>query len=140
MNTVLNGSGRAGAAVEELLIRLRALLDVLNEEGVEATTALRERISASVDALEPRVEEWRETAAGAAGYVREVIEENPWSFVVTGAVAGIAVGCVAAVVASNFIPESGLAGRVGDYRDQAVRYGRPYVRRARKLANNYWPF
>ena len=140
MKTALNGSGRAGATAEEFLIRLRALLDVLNEEGVEATTALRERIAASIDALEPRVEEWRESAADTAGYVREVIEENPWSFVITGAIAGIAVGCVAAVVASNFIPESGLAGRVGQYRDRAVRYSRPYVRRARKLANNYWPF
>jgi ElaB/YqjD/DUF883 family membrane-anchored ribosome-binding protein len=140
MKTALNGSSRAGATVEELLIRLRALLDALNEEGVEATTALRERISASIDSLQPRVAEWRESAVETAGYVREVIEENPWSFVVTGAVAGIAVGCVAAVVASNFIPESGIAGRVGDYRDRAVRYSRPYVRRARKLANNYWPF
>jgi ElaB/YqjD/DUF883 family membrane-anchored ribosome-binding protein len=140
MKTSLNGSGSAGANVEEFLTRLRTLLDALNEEGVEATTALRERIAASIDALEPRVEEWRESAADATGYVREVIEENPWSFVATGAVAGIAVGCVAALVAANFIPESGLAGRVGDYRDRAVRYGRPYVRRARKLANNYWPF
>jgi hypothetical protein len=52
----------------------------------------------------------------------------------------MAVGCVAAVIASNFIPESDLAARAADYRNRAVRYSRPYVRRARKLANNYWPF
>jgi len=128
------------ATIEEFLIRLRALLDVLNAEGVEATNALRERIAASIDALEPRLEEWRESASESAGYVREVVEDHPWSAVATGAVAGMAVGCVAAVIASNFIPESDLASRAADYRNRAVRYSRPYVRRARKLANNYWPF
>jgi len=132
MNTTLNGSGRAGASIEEFLVRMRALLDVLNEEGVEATNALRERIAASIDALEPQLEEWRETAADTAGYVREVVEDHPWSAVAAGAVAGIAVGCVAAVIASNFISDP-------DIRDRAVRYTRPYVRRARKLASNYLP-
>lgn len=140
MSTLLNGSGRTGASIEEFLIRMRALLDALNEEGVEATNALRERIAASIDALEPRVEEWRESASETASYVREVVEDHPWSAVATGAVAGIAVGCVAAVIASNFIPESDLAGRAADYRDRAVRYTRPYMRRARKLASNYLPF
>jgi ElaB/YqjD/DUF883 family membrane-anchored ribosome-binding protein len=140
MNTLLNGSGRTGASIEEFLIRMRALLDVLNEEGVEATNALRERIAASIDALEPRLEEWRESASQTAGYVREVVEDHPWSAVATGAVAGMAVGCVAAVIASNFIPETDLAGRAADYRDRAVKYTRPYVRRARKLASNYLPF
>jgi ElaB/YqjD/DUF883 family membrane-anchored ribosome-binding protein len=138
--SILNGSGRTGASIEEFLIRMRALLDALNEEGVEATNALRERIAASIDALEPRVEEWRESASETASYVREVVEDHPWSAVATGAVAGIAVGCVAAVIASNFIPESDLAGRAADYRDRAVRYTRPYMRRARKLASNYLPF
>lgn len=140
MNTSLNGSGRTGASIEEFLIRMRALLDVLNEEGVEATNALRERIAASIDALEPRLAEWRESASQTAGYVREVVEDHPWSAVATGAVAGMAVGCAAAVIASNFIPESNLAGRAADYRDRAVKYTRPYVRRARKLASNYLPF
>jgi ElaB/YqjD/DUF883 family membrane-anchored ribosome-binding protein len=128
------------ASIEEFLVRLRALLDALNEDGVEATNALRERIAASIDALEPRLQEWRESAEETAGYVREVVEDHPWSAVATGAVAGMAVGCVAAVIASNFIPESNLSARAADYRNRAVRYSRPYVRRARKLANNYWPF
>lgn len=132
MNTLLS--------IEEFLIRMRALLDVLNEEGVEATNALRERIAASIDALEPKLEEWRKSASQTAGYVREVVEEHPWSAVATGAVAGVAVGCVAAVIASNFIPESDLASRAADYRNRAVKYTRPYVRRARKLASNYLPF
>jgi ElaB/YqjD/DUF883 family membrane-anchored ribosome-binding protein len=119
---------------------MRALLDALNEEGVEATNALRERIAASIDALEPRLEEWRESAAEAGGYVREVVEDHPWSAVATGAVAGMAVGCVAAVIASNFIPESDLAARAADYRNRAVRYTRPYMRRARKLASKHLPF
>lgn len=136
----MNGSGRAGASIEEFLTRLRALLDVLNEEGVEATTALRERIAASIDTLEPRIEQWRESAADTAGYVREVVEDHPWSAVATGAVAGMAVGCVAVVIAANFIPETDLSGRATDLGRRAVRYGQPYVRRARKLANNYWPF
>ena len=140
MNTLLNGSGRTGASIEEFLIRMRALLDVLNEEGVEATNALRERIAASIDALEPRLEELRESASQTAGYVREVVEDHPWSAVATGAVAGMAVGCVAAVIASNFIPETDLASRAADYRNRAVKYSRPYVRRARKLASNYLPF
>ena len=140
MNTLLNGSGRTGASIEEFLIRMRALLDVLNEEGVEATNALRERIAASIDALEPRLEEWRESASQTAGYVREVVEDHPWSAVATAAVAGMAVGCVAAVIASNFIPETDLASRAADYRNRAVKYTRPYVRRARKLASNYLPF
>lgn len=127
-------------SVEEFLIRMRALLDVLNEEGVEATNALRERIAASIDALEPKLQEWRESASQTAGYVREVVEDHPWGAVATGAVAGLAVGCVAAVIASNFIPESDLASRASDYRDRAVKYTRPYVRRARKLASNYLPF
>jgi ElaB/YqjD/DUF883 family membrane-anchored ribosome-binding protein len=140
MNTSLNGSGRTGASIEEFLTRMRALLDVLNEEGVEATNALRERIAASIDAVEPRLQEWRESAAQTGGYVREVVEEHPWSAVATGAVAGMAVGCVAAVVASNFVAESDVAARAADYRNRAVRYTRPYVRRARKLASNYLPF
>jgi ElaB/YqjD/DUF883 family membrane-anchored ribosome-binding protein len=134
----MNGSGWAGASIEEFLTRLRTLLDALNEEGVEATTALRERIAASIDTLEPQIEEWRDSAAEAAGYMREVIEDHPWSAVATGAVAGIAVGCVAAVIASNFLPESGLSDRAADYRRRAVRFSRPYVRRARKLVNNVW--
>jgi ElaB/YqjD/DUF883 family membrane-anchored ribosome-binding protein len=140
MSTLLNGSGRTGASIEEFLTRMRALLDALNEEGVEATNALRERIAASIDALEPRLEEWRESAEETAGYVREVVEEHPWGAVATGAVAGMAVGCVAAVIASNFIPESDLAARAADYRNRAVRYTRPYMRRARKVASNYLPF
>ena len=67
------------ASIEEFLVRLRPLLDVLNEEGVEATNALRERIAASIDALEPRLQEWRESAEETAGYVREVVEDHPWS-------------------------------------------------------------
>ena len=140
MNTTLNGSGRAGASIEEFLIRLRALLDALNEEGVEATNALRERIAASIDALEPRLEEWRETAEDTAGYVREVIEDHPWSAVATGAVAGMAVGCVAAVIASNFVSDPDIRDRAAGYGRRAVRYTRPYVRRARKLASSYLPF
>jgi ElaB/YqjD/DUF883 family membrane-anchored ribosome-binding protein len=140
MSTLLNGSGQTGASIEEFLTRMRSLLDALNEEGVEATNALRERIAASIDTLEPRLREWRESAENTAGYVREMVEEHPWSAVATGALAGMAVGCVAAVIASNFIPEPDLAARAADYRNRAVRYSRPYVRRARKLANNYWPF
>lgn len=128
------------APIEEFLVRLRTLLDALNEEGVEATNALRERIAASIDALEPRLEQWREMAEDSAGYMREVVEDHPWSAVATGAVAGMAVGCVAVVIASNFIPESDLAARAADYRSRAVRYTRPYVRRARKLVGNYLPF
>jgi hypothetical protein len=52
----------------------------------------------------------------------------------------MAVGCVAAVIASNFIPESDLAARAADYRNRAVRYTRPYMRRARKLASKHLPF
>ena len=140
MKTAMNGSGRAGASIEEFLIRMRLLLDALNDEGVEATTALRERISASIDTLEPRIQQWRQSAADTTGYVREVVEDHPWSAVATGAVVGMAVGCVAAVIAANFIPESDLSGRAAEYGRRAVRYTRPYVRRARKLANNYWPF
>lgn len=136
----MNGSGRTGASIEEFLIRLRILLDALNEEGVEATTALRERISASIDALEPRIVQWRESAANTAGYVQEVVEDHPWGAVATGAVAGMAVGCIAAVVAANFIPQSDLSGRAAEYGRRAVRYTQPYVRRARRLANHYWPF
>jgi len=135
----MNGSGRAGASIEELLTRLRALLDALNEEGVEATTALRERISASIDTLQPRVEQWRDSAAETAGYVREVVEDHPWSAVATGAIAGMAIGCVAAVIAANFIPDTGLSGRAAHYRRRAFRFSRPYVRRARKLVDNVWP-
>ena len=109
------------ASIEEFLVRLRALLDALNEEGVEATNALRERIAASIDALEPRLQEWRESAEETAGYVREVVEDHPWSAVATGAVAGMAVGCVAAVIASNFIPESDLAAPRG----RLPKAGRP---------------
>jgi ElaB/YqjD/DUF883 family membrane-anchored ribosome-binding protein len=140
MNTLLSGSGQTGASIEEFLIRMRALLDVLNEEGVEATNALRERIAASIDALEPRLEEWRESASQTADYVREVVEDHPWSAVATGAVAGVAVGCVAAVIASNFVADPDIRDRATTYGQRAVRYTRPYVRRARKLANNYWPF
>jgi ElaB/YqjD/DUF883 family membrane-anchored ribosome-binding protein len=136
----MNGSGRAGASIEEFLIRMRLLLDALNDEGVETTTALRERISATIDFLEPRVQQWRRSAGETSGYVREVVEDHPWSAVATGAVAGMAVGCVAAVIAANFIPESDLSGRAAEYGRRAVRYTRPYVRRARRLANNYWPF
>lgn len=140
MKTAMNGSGRAGASIEEFLIRMRLLLDALNDEGVEATTALRERISASIDTLQPRIEQWRESAAEKAGYVREVVEDHPWSAVATGAVAGMAVGCLAAVIAANFISESDLSDRAAEYGRRAARYTRPYVRRARKVANNYWPF
>jgi len=136
----MNSSGRAGASIEEFLTRMRALLDALNDEGVEATTALRERIAASIDTLEPRIEQWRESAADTTGYVREAIEDHPWSAVATGAVAGIAVGCVAAVIAANFVPDSDLSGRAADYGRRAVRFTRPYMRRARKLANHYLPF
>ncbi len=139
MNTLLNGSGRTGASIEEFLIRMRALLDALNEEGVEATNALRERIAASIDTLEPRLQEWRESASQTVGLVREVVEEHPWSAVATGAVAGMAVGCVAAVIASNFVADPDIRDRAVAYGQRAVRSTRPYVRRARKLANNYWP-
>jgi len=139
MKTTANGSGGTGASIEEFLVRMRALLDALNEEGVEATNALRERIAASIDALEPRLAEWRETAEDAAGYVREVVEDHPWGAVATGAVAGVAVGCVAAVIASNFVSDPDIRDRAADYGRRAVRYTRPYVRRARKLASNYLP-
>ena len=131
MNTLLS--------IEEFLTRMRALLDVLNEEGVEATSALRERIAASIDALEPRLEVWRESASQTAGYVREVVEDHPWSAVATGAVAGMAVGCVAAVIASNSVADPDIRDRAAAYGQRAVRFTRPYVRRARKLADNYWP-
>src|SRR4051812_44419736 len=110
MKTATNGSGRTDT-IQEFLVRLRALLDALNEEGVEATTALRERIAASIDTLQPRLQEWRELAADTASSVREVVEEHPWSAVAAGAVAGVAVGCVAAVVASNFLPDSDFASK-----------------------------
>jgi ElaB/YqjD/DUF883 family membrane-anchored ribosome-binding protein len=143
MKTAMNGSGRTDA-IQEFLVRLRSLLDALNEEGVEATTALRERIAASIDTLQPRLEEWRElaadTASSVAGSVQDAIEDHPWGAVAAGAVAGVAVGCVAAVVASNFLPESDFAGKADHYRRRLVSQSRPYVRRARKLANNYWPF
>jgi len=140
MRNATNGSGRVGASVEEFLTRMRTLLDALNEEGVEATTALRERIAASIDALEPKADQLRDVLSNTADTVYEVIEEHPWSAVVTGAVAGIAVGCVAAVVAANYLPATGLADRADRYRRRVVREARPYARRARKLANHYWPF
>ena len=52
----------------------------------------------------------------------------------------MAVGCLAAVIAANFISESDLSDRAAEYGRRAARYTRPYVRRARKVANNYWPF
>ena len=139
MKNAFNGSGSAGATIEEFLNRLRTLLDGLNEEGVEATNALRERIAASIDALQPRLEEWRESAEDAAGYVREVVEEHPWSAVAAGAVAGLAVGCVAAVIAGNFVSDPDIRDRAADYGRRAMKYTRPYVRRARKLAGDYLP-
>ena len=60
--------------------------------------------------------------------------------VATGAVAGMAVGCLAAVISAHFISESDLSDRAAEYGRRAARYTRPYVRRARKVANNYWPF
>ena len=140
MRNATIGSGRVGAPIEEFLTRLRTLLDALNEEGVEATTALRERISASIDALEPKVDQLRDVLSNTADTVHEVVEEHPWSAVATGALAGIAVGCVAAAVAANYMPGSDFADRADRYRRRVVREARPYARRARKLANHYWPF
>ena len=40
---------RARAGVQDFLSRMQDLLDTLNKEGVEATTALRERIAVGIE-------------------------------------------------------------------------------------------
>jgi hypothetical protein len=52
----------------------------------------------------------------------------------------MAVGCVAAVIAANFVSDLDIRDRAASYGRRAARYTRPYVRRARKLASNYLPF
>ncbi|HWM69203.1 MAG TPA: hypothetical protein VNO35_21625 [Steroidobacteraceae bacterium] len=140
MNTTANGLSRADASIQEFLSHMRDLLDALNEEGVEATTALRERIAVSIDAVQPRLERLRESVADTAGSVDEVVHDHPWGAVVAGAAVGVAVGCIAAAGAIRFLPESDFASKAARYGHGVVRRYRPYVRRARKLADNYWPF
>jgi ElaB/YqjD/DUF883 family membrane-anchored ribosome-binding protein len=147
MNTAATGLSRADASIQEFLSRMHVLLHALNEEGVEATTALRERIAVSIESLQPRLARLRESVADTAGSVDEVVRDHPWGAVVTGAAVGVAVGCVAAAAASSLMEGSDFASRAAGYGSRAVGYGqgvvrryRPYARRARKLANNYWPF
>jgi ElaB/YqjD/DUF883 family membrane-anchored ribosome-binding protein len=136
MNTTVNGLNRADASIQEFLSRLTALLDVLNDEGIEATTALRERIAATIDTIQPRLEQLRESIADTAGSVRGAIEENPWTALAAGAVLGVAVGCVAAAGAASLLSDSDLTSRAAGYRRQWARRYRPYARRAREIANS----
>jgi ElaB/YqjD/DUF883 family membrane-anchored ribosome-binding protein len=140
MNTATDGLSRADASIQEFLQRMVVLLDALNEEGVEATTALRERIAASIEAVQPRLATLRESLVYGASSFDEVVQEHPWGAVVVGAVVGVAVGCIAVAGASSLLTESDFASTADRYRRGVVGRYSPYARRARKLASNYWPF
>jgi ElaB/YqjD/DUF883 family membrane-anchored ribosome-binding protein len=140
MKTPPDRVSRAAAPIKELLFRMRDLLAVLNEQGVETTTALRERIAASIETVEARIDPLLGPIADRADSVDQVIQENPWKAVVAGATVGVAVGCVTTAVAFSLMPETGFAAKAGRYGRGIARRYRPYVRHARRVANDYWPF
>jgi ElaB/YqjD/DUF883 family membrane-anchored ribosome-binding protein len=140
MNTTAKFLGRAELPVRQFLDRMRELLDALNEEGVETTTATRERLAAAIDSVQARLDSLVDSAADGAGSVDEIVQEHPWGAVLAGAVVGIAVGCAATAGAFSLIEDPDFVSQADQYRRGVVRRSRPYVGRARKLARNYWPF
>jgi ElaB/YqjD/DUF883 family membrane-anchored ribosome-binding protein len=120
---------RAKAGVQDFLSRMQELLDMLNQEGVEATTALRERIAVGIENVRDQYEDMEDTAVASVETLDDLVQENPWIALAAGAVLGIAVG----YAASQLIPDSGWAARV-------QRQSRPYVRKARRFVRDHRPF
>ena len=132
-------SGLRGAevSVREFLSRTQDLLNALNNEGVDATTALRERIATNIESVRPRFENWADSANDGAATADELIRENPWAALALGAVAGVAVGCVATTGAFNLWERNDFASKS---KALLQRRYRPYAKRARRAIRDHWPF
>jgi ElaB/YqjD/DUF883 family membrane-anchored ribosome-binding protein len=122
--------------IREFLARTQALLDTLNEEGVEATGALRERIAASIDSVRGRIEHLPDTFDESVSAIEGVIRENPWASLTVGAVIGVAAGCLATAAISSAPSWTDSLPDTSDL----TRQSRPYIKRARKAIRDNWPF
>ena len=130
---------RARAGVQDFLSRMQYLLDTLNKEGVEATTALRERIAVGIENVRHEYNDLEDTAVASIETLDDLVQENPWIALAAGAVLGVAVG----YAASQLIPESGYESASRAFSRGAARVrrqSRPYVRKARRFVRDHRPF
>jgi ElaB/YqjD/DUF883 family membrane-anchored ribosome-binding protein len=78
--------------LQQFISRTEELLHTLNDEGVESTDVLRERIAVGIESLQKQVDEAMESADDAARMGRELIRQNPWASIGLGAGVGLAIG------------------------------------------------
>lgn len=113
MATMQTNSGRAEsrdlrqahqATVDELsrvVTHAESLLTALGDEGGEAVSALRERVTRTMQQAQARLESSRqrvqETASTVARRADEYVHENPWRAVAIGVAAGAAAAVLMAI-------------------------------------------
>ena len=81
--------------IQRFLSRTSEFLQTLNDQGVESTNVLRERVAVGLETVQDQLSEAMESAQEAALTLREWIEQNPWAAVGFAAGLGTAAGCAA---------------------------------------------
>ena len=130
---------RARSGVQDFLTRMQDLLDTLNTEGVEATTALRERIAVGIGTVRDELDDLQDTAVASVETLDDLVQENPWVALAAGAVLGVAFG----YAASRLIPESTYESASRAFSrgsSRMKRHYRPYARKARRFIRDHKPF
>ena len=100
MNQSSENVAALGEELRNIIDHAAALLGAISDEGDPKLSALRERVSASIDTARVHLDEMQLDAERASEKLAEAlarwIEANPWTAVAIGAGAGIAIGLLLA--------------------------------------------
>jgi ElaB/YqjD/DUF883 family membrane-anchored ribosome-binding protein len=79
--------------IQHFLSTTSAFLQTLNDEGVESTNVLRERVAVGLESVQDQLEKIMESADEATASIGEWIEQHPRATIGVAAGLGAAVGC-----------------------------------------------
>lgn len=89
-----------GEELRNIIDHAAALLEAISDEGDPKLSALRERVSASIETARSHLDDMQTDAERASERAAEAvagwIEANPWAAVAIGAGAGLAIGLLLA--------------------------------------------
>jgi ElaB/YqjD/DUF883 family membrane-anchored ribosome-binding protein len=82
---------QATQALQNFLSRTEELLQTLNDQGVESTNVLRERVAVGLEGVQGQLDEAIEATEDASRSATTWLRQNPWTALAIGAVAGVAI-------------------------------------------------
>jgi ElaB/YqjD/DUF883 family membrane-anchored ribosome-binding protein len=79
------------ADLQRFISSTGALLRTLNDEGIESTNVLRERVAVGIEGIQEQLDAVVETLVDTSEAAESFVRQNPWLAVALGGAAGLVI-------------------------------------------------